>query len=118
MKNFVYILGLLLIVLVFSYIVSSCSNLLDNEFEYEKVRGKTYINDEGNKIVFNNDFVYFYYNNQKYIFTDYEVEVDNMISIEMVDDNVEVQEIRLYFLKNNIIYSTFDSKYYELRYVA
>lgn len=117
MKNFVYILVLILSILIFSYLVCSCSSLLDNEFTYEKVEGRTYMNDAGNKIVFNNEYVYMYFNNEKYIFTNYEILVDNMISIEMVDDNAEIQEIRLYFLKNNMIYSTFDSTYYELRYV-
>ena len=114
MKNIKYILLLLAGAVMFSFLIVSCSNMLDNEIEYENLYGKKFVNEDGNKIIFRKDNITLFYNDKKLIFNDYKILVDNMISLKTNEMDLEVEEIRLYLLKDNSIYSTFDNRCYYI----
>lgn len=107
-KNIRYILSLHLIVIIISYFISSCSSFLNNDLSLDDLNGKVFKSEDESKIIFKNDRIYFYAaDGEDYIFTSYNVEISNMISI-IFEDN----QFRIYLLEDDSIYFTLDKEFY------
>lgn len=107
-KNSLYVLSLLFVILVICYLISSCSKLKDRNISYDSINGKVYQTFDNVCIVtFFDDSVKFEIEGSSFFFLiSYEENI-----IKLYDEDAAGQELYFIVLDENTLFSDKYNKY-------
>lgn len=111
-KRIIYLLCFILSIFTIFYVITSCSKLIEYDFEYQNYVGAKYVSANNDILSFENERIVFISEGKKLSFENFEKNYNRLLINEIVDES-EVK-YAIYKIDSNKIYFTYNNMYYYL----